>query len=378
MRQVLFTIPPGIPIYGYGAMLFLAFVGCIWLAKRLGKREGIHPDVFSDLALWLFLFGILGARLTFVIEEWKNFRSIWQIVAIWDGGLVFYGSIFGAIVGYFIGERFIQRKHPYDRWKILDVIAPCVALGLCLGRLGCLLNGCCYGNLINIECEACSHVLTFPLAGAPRYALVDRGYQTTAGFTVERDMQRRVEFVEPESEAKKAGLRVGDMILKVNDADVIQIEKGNEYFNRLHESFRGLWPRGKNDLTLVVRGADERVREVGPFAPRTLPLHPTQLYETISMALMLFFLVSYYPYKTRDGILMFLLMAGYGVHRFLNELLRTDNELVAFNMTLSQNISILVLICAAILGMVIWRRARNAGEADCTHHAPRDDSLQRP
>ena len=367
MRQVLFTNPPGIPIYGYGAMLFLAFVGCIWLAKRLGRREGIHPDVFSDLALWLFLFGILGARLTFVIEEWKNFRSIWQIVAIWDGGLVFYGSIFGAIVGYFIGERFIQRKHPYDRWKIIDVIAPCVALGLCLGRLGCLLNGCCYGNLINIECEACSQVLTFPLAGAPRYALVDRGYQTTAGFTVERDMQRRVDFVEPGSEAKKAGLRAGDMILKVNDADVIQVEKGNEYFNRLHESFRGLWPRGKNDLTLTVRGLDERVREVGPFAPRTLPLHPTQLYETISMALMLFFLVSYYPYKKHDGILMFLLMAGYGVHRFLNELLRTDNDIIAFNMTLSQNISIFVLICAAILGLVIWRRGERAPPPPRSH-----------
>ena len=79
------------------------------------------------------------------------------------------------------------------------------------------------------------------------------------------------------------------------------------------------------------------------------------------MGLLLFFLVSYYPYKMRDGALMVILMFGYGIHRFLNEMLRIDNEVVAFGLTLSQNISVGVLIAAVILAVLIWRRPSSAG-----------------
>jgi prolipoprotein diacylglyceryltransferase len=98
------------------------------------------------------------------------------------------------------------------------------------------------------------------------------------------------------------------------------------------------------------------VRTIGPVAPTTIGLHPTQIYESISMALLLFCLLSYSPYKSRDGLLMVLFMFGYGVHRFLNEMLRTDTEIVAFGLTLSQNISVVVLIAATILGFIVWRR----------------------
>src|SRR5439155_4530237 len=73
------------------------------------------------------------------------------------------------------------------------------------------------------------------------------------------------------------------------------------------------------------------------FTPTSIGLHPTQIYETISMCLLLFFLLSYYPYKRHDGELFVLLMFGYGVHRFLNENLRTDTEKFADGLTLSQN-----------------------------------------
>jgi phosphatidylglycerol---prolipoprotein diacylglyceryl transferase len=78
-------------------------------------------------------------------------------------------------------------------------------------------------------------------------------------------------------------------------------------------------------------------------------LNPTQIYESVSMILLLFFLLSYYPFKKSDGSVMVLFMIGYGVHRFLNVMLRTDTDPVAFNMTLSQNISILVLIGAVAI-----------------------------
>ena len=95
---------------------------------------------------------------------------------------------------------------------------------------------------------------------------------------------------------------------------------------------------------------------IGPFRPLTLGLNPTQIYETISMVLLLFFMLSYYPLKRYDGSVMVFFMLGYGVHRFLNEMLRTDTDPVAFNMTLSQNISIVVLIAGLVLGAIVWRR----------------------
>src|SRR5205823_15133592 len=102
---------------------------------------------------------------------------------------------------------------------------------------------------------------------------------------------------------------------------------------------------------------------VAPFLPESLPLHPTQVYETISMALLLFFLLSYYPYKTHDGAVMVFLMLGYGLHRFLNEMLRIDNPDVAWlrnglgvSMTFSQIVSVLVLAGAAVLAYVVFVR----------------------
>jgi len=208
----------------------------------------------------------------------------------------------------------LQVKYGVDRWKLLDCIAPAIALGLALGRIGCLLNGCCYGE---IACERCLAV-SFPLSSAPRIALVDRGVQTTAGFTLDPHMQRAVDYVEPGSRAAAAGLKAGDVIVKVNGKDVIDRDKGRESFIKLHESFRGGWPRGVNELQLTVASPDGQTRDLPAFDPWTVGLHPTQIYETISMSLMLFFLVSYFPYRRADGELMVILMFGYAIHRFLN------------------------------------------------------------
>src|SRR4051794_20127729 len=120
MRPVLFYIPlhylseslPDVPVFGYGVMLFVAFVGCSWLATRLCKREGIDPAGVLDLGVWMFVCGLIGARLTFVVQEWdKKFVSadgvpqFLEMVRVWDGGLVFYGSVLGALVGYACAYR---------------------------------------------------------------------------------------------------------------------------------------------------------------------------------------------------------------------------------------------------------------------------------
>ncbi len=352
MCQVLFFIPlrflglPDFPVYGYGVMLCLAFIGCALLATRLGRREGILANDMETLDIVLFVFGILGARLLFMVHYHDRFvwdgTIVWQFLRIWDGGLIFYGSVVGALVGYVLAYFIFLRQHGVSTWKVADVAAPCTALGLALGRLGCLLNGCCYGNVACPDCPA----LSFPLASPPRFALVERGHQTAAGFLL--GPERIVRAVEPGSPAAWAGLKEGDVILKADDRDIL---KNGDLTDYLH--FR--WPRGKNDLQLTLRRDGAEIT-LEPFAPRTLGLHPTQVYESISMALLLWLLLCYYPFKRRDGSVMVLFMLGYAGHRFVNEMLRTDTEKVAFDLTLSQNISVGVLAAGLLLGWWVLRR----------------------
>jgi prolipoprotein diacylglyceryltransferase len=74
------------------------------------------------------------------------------------------------------------------------------------------------------------------------------------------------------------------------------------------------------------------------------------------MGLLTFFLLSYYPFKRRAGSVMVFFMLGYGIHRFLNEMLRTDNDPVALGMTLSQNISLIVIAAGVVLGLIVWKK----------------------
>ena len=147
MRQILLRIPvPGtehvLTLYGYGAMLCLGFLLAILVAARRARRLGQPPDIIYNAALFCFFGGLIGSRLFYVIQYGEHFRSVWDLIKIWEGGLTFYGGFLVAVlatVGYFLYARL-----PILYW--LDIIAPSVALGEAFGRLGCFLNGCCYGG----------------------------------------------------------------------------------------------------------------------------------------------------------------------------------------------------------------------------------------
>lgn len=144
MKQVLFRIPGlGVPVYGFGLMVALAFCAGLWLAVRRARREGLDPDVVYDMAVWLMVGGLVGARLFFVAEYWgEKITTLAEVVRVWEGGIVFYGSVIGAVVALLLFRAF--RRFPV--LATLDALAPSVALGIALGRVGCFLNGCCYGD----------------------------------------------------------------------------------------------------------------------------------------------------------------------------------------------------------------------------------------
>ena len=148
MRQVLFEIPGvGVKVFGYGLMLFFAFLGSMNIAAWRARREKIDPEIVYDMALYVFLGGLIGARGFYVLQYWGvRVHSFWEIFEIWKGGIVLYGSILGGTISFFL-YRALRR---FPLLPMLDVIAPAVAFGIAIGRIGCFLNGCCYGDACNL------------------------------------------------------------------------------------------------------------------------------------------------------------------------------------------------------------------------------------
>jgi phosphatidylglycerol---prolipoprotein diacylglyceryl transferase len=115
------------------------------------------------------------------------------------------------------------------------------------------------------------------------------------------------------------------------------------------------WPRGKAKLELVVTRPGGPAEVTLPaFAPATVGLYPTQLYETVSMGLLILFLLAYFPFRRHDGQLMVFVMIGYAVHRFINESLRIEPSYTG-GLTLSQWGSVVVLVAAVGMELYLWR-----------------------
>jgi len=148
MHPYLIDIPlPGghaFPIRSYGLMIVLGFLTCLWLVQRRGKRMGLNPTALFDAAVIALAGGIVGARLFYVIDNWDAFAGhLTRIIRIDQGGLAFYGGLMGGAVGL-LGALWSKRL-PIR--PTLDVTVSLVPLGHAFGRIGCFLNGCCFGKV---------------------------------------------------------------------------------------------------------------------------------------------------------------------------------------------------------------------------------------
>jgi phosphatidylglycerol:prolipoprotein diacylglycerol transferase len=141
-----------IPIHAYGVMVALGMLAGIWVTVIRARRAGMSPEVFYDLGFWSMLAGILGARAAYVAAHWAQFpdgspgyrEHPWNVLKIWEGGQVLYG---GLILAVLVDLWLIHRRN-LPVLKVADVAAPAVALGIAVGRIGCLLNGCCWGRRV--------------------------------------------------------------------------------------------------------------------------------------------------------------------------------------------------------------------------------------
>ena len=137
----------GIHIYSYGLMLFIAFIVGIWQVERRAKKFGVKPQQITDLALVVLVASIVGSRLFYVAFHWQEFEhDLVGIIAFWRGGLaglMFYGGFLSGITAGFVYGGLVQKL---PKFKMMDAIAPAIVLGEGFTRIGCFLNGCCFGK----------------------------------------------------------------------------------------------------------------------------------------------------------------------------------------------------------------------------------------
>jgi len=136
-------------VHSYGVMLALAFVLGIWVTVIRAKKMGLDPNKIMDLSVLIILAGIIGSRIAYVLPHMDEFRGHWldTINPIQSNGQIGIAGLTilgGVLLAIFITLLYLWwKKLPV--WKIADAFAPAVALGIFVGRIGCFLNGCCFG-----------------------------------------------------------------------------------------------------------------------------------------------------------------------------------------------------------------------------------------
>ena len=148
MHPTLFHIGP-LAVRTYGFLLALAFVLGIWFSGRRARKQGMNIDWIPDLSLIILITAIFGSRFFYVIRHLEEFEGhAWDMInPIQSSGEIGIGglSMFGGFVLAIVCSMAYLRLKKLNLWKITDLMAPSVMLGLAVARIGCFLNGCCFG-----------------------------------------------------------------------------------------------------------------------------------------------------------------------------------------------------------------------------------------
>lgn len=142
MHPVLFSFG-SIRLYSYGVLVAIGVWMAVLLLRTNAKQIFIGSSTVVDLAFVAIVSGFIGARVFYVTQYWDYFRtSPLEVLKIWEGGIILYGGLIGGFVGFSI---FVQAKRlPF--LMLLDLFVPPLALAQGFGRVGCFLNGCCFGR----------------------------------------------------------------------------------------------------------------------------------------------------------------------------------------------------------------------------------------
>lgn len=251
-------------LHTYGVLLALAFLAGLWAAGWQARKAGMNASAIADMAVYVLIAGLVGAKLLLLIVEWNHYsRNPRELFSLVQSGGVFYGGLIGALpVAWWYA-----RRHALSGWQTADVLAPAVVIGQSVGRIGCLAAGCCHGRAAEV-----------PWA----------------------------------------------------------ISFSDEYANRV----------------------------VG--TPLHVPLHPTQIYESVACLIIFFILIAMAARKKFHGQVALAYVVLYAIARFIIEFYRGDvarGAILDGAISTSQFIAILMVLGAALIGPYAYKKQRVAPPA---------------
>ncbi|MBX5480593.1 MAG: prolipoprotein diacylglyceryl transferase [Myxococcaceae bacterium] len=268
----------GVPIHTYGVMIATGFILAVVLAGALAKQEwrgeeGLRKrDQVMDLAFWVLLSGLAGSRILFVIVNWKQYAENPGDLFSLGGGLVFYGGLIGATIAGYV----YTRVYKIEFFRLADLAMPTVSLGQCFGRLGCFSAGCCWGDVTK---EGFLFGAKFPGAGLAKNLF---GQLSGVSSLAADSMSKDTRWVNPATGQIFHSHTPGDGLVQISQ-----------------------W-----------------VHEHG----HTLPVHPTQIYESIGQFSLMLILLFMRRYRRFHGQIFALWLMCYAVLRTTVELFRGDVE----------------------------------------------------
>jgi phosphatidylglycerol---prolipoprotein diacylglyceryl transferase len=300
MLRELFVIPGlNLPIYGYGAMLVVAVLLAIQLAKFLCKRFGINHDHFYNLAFVALLSGIVGARISHVLENWSVYtdasktvtQNLFAMINLRQGGLTYYGGFLLAVPSGLVYG--LWNKMPILR--SLDITAACLMVGLGVGRIGCLFNGCCWGSVCDVP-----WAMQFPYDSPPYISHVEEGRLTPP-----------VELL-------------------------FETDSGQQTLMSRQQAAAN--PR----TALLARGQ------------HSLPVHPTQIYSFITAMLIAGLCVAILTLSPRPGLTFGIMLMCEGAGRFAIELLRREPGVLG-GLSISMVIGVALIVAGVVMVGVLMK-----------------------
>ncbi len=325
MHPELFEIPlVHLTVKSYGLMIVLGFIAAVSLIRRLSRDVTPHPQFITNAALYSLIAGVVGARIFYVVHHFDQFQGrIGSVFAVWQGGLELLGGVTLAIVVVLL----YLRHHRLPVLYYLDVLAVGLMLALAFGRIGCFLNGCCFGKPTSLPWG-----VRFPYGS----------------FAYRSQVQP-----DPARGRSRPYFELPDDFFDVFYADgrVVRVLKPFESLTSQQKQFLA-----EKDML------------------RSLPVHPTQLYSSanaVFLCLVLYFLrrrtirTNKKPrFFARAGYVFSTMFILYGITRFLIEYLRDDNPfeygwwMVYRGGTISQNLGIYLVVLGLCL-IVAFRFAKS-------------------
>ena len=328
MYPELFEIPfTNLTVKSYGLMMVIGFLAAVFVIRLLSRDITPDPQYITNASLYTLIAGVVGSRLFYVLHYFDRFRGdLLSVFAIWQGGLELLGGVVLAIIVVF----FYLRRHKLPIRRYLDILAIGLLLAPAVGRIGCFLNGCCFGKPTN------------KLWGV-RFPYASFAYSSQ----VRPDPQRN---------RTQAYLKLPD-----------------EFFNySYNQASPAKFLKPYEQLTQTQKD----MVKYGPY--RCLHVHPTQLYSSAVALLNCFLLYLFWrrsqiiadsKYKkrflTKPGLTFALMFILYGIARFFLEFLRDDNPFefdswaIYKGGTVSQNLGIYMVIFGMVLMLIFQKMKSN-------------------